>query len=311
MQQAVDAAQIHERAVVGDVLDHALDDGAFLQVLHHRFAVGTHGLFQHGAARYHHVVALAVELDDPELHGLAFERRRVLDRADVHEGAGQESTDAVDHDGEAALDLAADHARNQFARFQGLFQVHPGRQTLGLVARQARFTETVFQGLNRDTDEIADLGLDLAGVAAEFLDRDETLGLESGVHHDEIHIYTDYFCGDHLADAHFLARQAFFEQGCEIVFVGGDRGGEIGHWIYLPDSPPLRTGLIKHTAGSQFMRARHLFAGTNQVPGALFRLCRDRCYRVSGHRPLVAGALRFWRCRADRVRAIPAKGLAC
>jgi hypothetical protein len=31
VQQAIDTAQVHERAVVGDVLDHAVDDGAFLQ----------------------------------------------------------------------------------------------------------------------------------------------------------------------------------------------------------------------------------------------------------------------------------------
>ncbi|MND03608.1 hypothetical protein D3C83_235180 [compost metagenome] len=32
MQQAVDAPQVHERAIVGDVLDHAFADFAFLQL---------------------------------------------------------------------------------------------------------------------------------------------------------------------------------------------------------------------------------------------------------------------------------------
>ncbi len=31
VQEAVDATEVHERAVVGDVLDHAVDDGAFCQ----------------------------------------------------------------------------------------------------------------------------------------------------------------------------------------------------------------------------------------------------------------------------------------
>ena len=69
VQQAIDAAEINERAVVGDVLDHALDDRAFLQVRQDRFTVGTHGFFQHGTTRNHHVIALAVELDDLEFHG--------------------------------------------------------------------------------------------------------------------------------------------------------------------------------------------------------------------------------------------------
>ena len=62
----------------------------------------------HGAARQHDVVALAVELDDLEFQRLAFERRRVLDRTDIDQRTGQEGADAVDHDGQAALDLAGD-----------------------------------------------------------------------------------------------------------------------------------------------------------------------------------------------------------
>ena len=110
VQQAVDAAQVDERAVIGDVLDHALDDRAFLQRLQQLLALGAEARFEHGAARDDDVVALAVELDDLELERLAFERRRVLDRADVDQRAGQEGADAVDHDGEAALDLAGDQA---------------------------------------------------------------------------------------------------------------------------------------------------------------------------------------------------------
>jgi hypothetical protein len=74
VQQAVDAAQVHERTVVGDVLDDTLDDGAFLQGFHQLGALFAHGGFDHGAARQHHVVALAVQLDDLEFQGLAFVR---------------------------------------------------------------------------------------------------------------------------------------------------------------------------------------------------------------------------------------------
>ena len=76
VQQAVDAAEVDERAVLGDVLDHAVDDGAFVQRLHQLGALFAHRGFDHRAARQHDVVALAVELDDLELHRLAFERRQ-------------------------------------------------------------------------------------------------------------------------------------------------------------------------------------------------------------------------------------------
>ena len=47
VQQAVDAAEVHERTVVGEVLDRALDDRAFLQVLHERAALGGELLLDH------------------------------------------------------------------------------------------------------------------------------------------------------------------------------------------------------------------------------------------------------------------------
>ena len=50
VQQAVDTAQIHERAVVGDVLDDALDGDAFAQVLEQLLAFFTLARFQHGTA---------------------------------------------------------------------------------------------------------------------------------------------------------------------------------------------------------------------------------------------------------------------
>jgi len=66
------------------------------------------------------LLRFAVELDDLEFHLLALVRGGVLDRADVHEGAGQEGANAVHRDGEAALDRAADHAGNQGAFFIAL-----------------------------------------------------------------------------------------------------------------------------------------------------------------------------------------------
>ena len=75
VQQAVDAAEVHERAVFGDVLDHAVDHGAFFQRLHQLGALFAHAGFDHRTARQHHVVALAVELDDLELKRLVLVRR--------------------------------------------------------------------------------------------------------------------------------------------------------------------------------------------------------------------------------------------
>ena len=110
VQQAVDAAEVDEGTVLGDVLDHAVDDRAFVQRLQQLGALFAHRSLDHRAARQHDVVALAVELDDLELHGLALERAHVLDRTRVEQGARQEGADAVDQHRQAALDLAVDGA---------------------------------------------------------------------------------------------------------------------------------------------------------------------------------------------------------
>ncbi len=145
VQQTVDAAQIDEGAVVGDVLDGALDDGAFGQGLEQLGALFTLREFDHGTTRQHDVVALAIELDDLEVHRLALEGRGVLDRAHVNQRAGQEGANAVGHDREAALHLAGDGAIHEFAVFQGALEVDPGSQALGAVARQTGFAVAVFQ----------------------------------------------------------------------------------------------------------------------------------------------------------------------
>ena len=134
VQQAIDAAEVDERTVIGDVLDHALDDRAFLQVFEQLLALFTHAGLKHGATRQHDVVALAIELDDLEFHGLALEGRGVLDGTQVDQRARQERADASGHDREATLDLTRDRARDEFVLLERFFKRQPGRQALGAVA---------------------------------------------------------------------------------------------------------------------------------------------------------------------------------
>src|SRR5438552_3469149 len=261
MQQAVDSAQVDERPVVGDVLDDALDGGACLKVREQRLALGALRGFQHGAARDDDVVPLAVELDDLELHLLALVGQGVLDGADVHERPGQKSADAVGHHGEAALHLAGDDPFHERAGFERLLQVEPGRETLRLVARQARLSVAVLERFDRDAGEIAGLDLDLALVVLELLEGDEGFGLEAGVDDDVVHIHADDFGGDHFARAHFLARQAFLEK-CGEILLGSYCGSGIRH-RHLASARPSRTGFVDPQQKAKPFRCLalcHLFA---------------------------------------------------
>ena len=204
MQQAVHTAQVNKGTVVGDVLDDTLNDGTFLERFHELGAFFAHAGFNHGTTGNNHVVALAVELDDLEFHGLAFVRRRVLNRTRVDQGARQESTNAVGHDGETALDLAGDGTGDEFAGFESLFKVHPSGKALGLVARQNRIAVTVFDLFNRHGHEVTRLHGHFAAIVLEFIDGHIGFGLQAGVNDYEVVVNAHHFSRDDFALAHFL-----------------------------------------------------------------------------------------------------------
>lgn len=225
MQQPVDAAQVDEGTVIGDVLDHTLDDGALLQGLEEFFAILAHGLFEHGAARHDDVVALTVDLDDLELELFALDRGGVLHRADVDQGSGQEGAQPIDHDGETALDATGDHPFDDAAFFESLFEFVPSFQALGFLARQARFAVAVFQGLDRHVHEVADLDFELAAVVHEFFFGDVALGLQAGIDDHEVVVDADDLGGDHLPRRHFLQHEALLEEIGEAFLGFGGLGG--------------------------------------------------------------------------------------
>src|SRR5207302_3979592 len=98
----VDAAEIDERAVVGQVLDDAGEDRALLQ-LHEGVLLQLLALLlQEHAAGEDDVAALLVELDDLELELLADQLVEVADGPQIDLAAGEERLDA-DVDRQAAL----------------------------------------------------------------------------------------------------------------------------------------------------------------------------------------------------------------
>src|SRR5690606_5795325 len=111
VEQAVDAAEVDEGAVVGEVLDHAFDDLALLQAIERvALQVGALGLEQH-PARQHDVAALLVELDDLEIKVLADEGVEVADRPEIDLAARQKRLHAaLEQHREAALDAGLDGA---------------------------------------------------------------------------------------------------------------------------------------------------------------------------------------------------------
>ena len=180
-KQAVDAAEIDERAVVGDVLDHAVDDLTLFEVLHQFLALLGAGLFQHGAARDDDIAAPAIHLEDLERLRIVHQRRDVADRPDIDLRARQEGHGAVEIDGEAALDLVEDDALHLFVVLERLFELAPAFLAARLVARQHRFAERILDALEIDLDGVADLDLVAAARARRI--RAAPRGLRSSDRH--------------------------------------------------------------------------------------------------------------------------------
>src|SRR5271165_5115785 len=83
VQEAVDAAEVDERAVIGEVLDRPLDDLAFGEVGDDLVALLGPALLQNRAARNDDVAAATVHLQNLERLGDIHQRRDVAHRADV------------------------------------------------------------------------------------------------------------------------------------------------------------------------------------------------------------------------------------
>ena len=215
MQQAVDATQVDERAVVGQVLDRALHDRAFLQVVHQRAALGGEFLLHDRAARDDHVVALLVELDDLELERLAFQVAGVAHGAHIDQRTGQERTDVLQLHREAALDATGDDADDDFGIVECLLEAGPGAGALGFLARQAGFAIAVFDGIQGDFDFIAGGDFQFTLLVAELFDRNDGFGLQAHAHDDHVVAYADDPAGEDHARADALIRQGLFEQFAE------------------------------------------------------------------------------------------------
>ena len=193
VQQAVNAAQIDECAVIGEVLDHTGDDGAFGQAFQHLLAFGAVFGFNHGTARNNDVVALAVELDDFEFQFLAFQVTGIAHGAHIHQGSGQEGAHFADIDREAAFDFAADTAGDDFAGVHDGFQFVPDQRFFRLVTGKDGFAETVLDGFQRDLDDVAHGDFDFALFVAELIDVDDAFRLQADVDDDDVG--ADFFNG--------------------------------------------------------------------------------------------------------------------
>ena len=229
VQQAVDAAQIDERAVIGDVLDHAFDHLLLDQRGDERGALLGAALFEHGAAGDDDVAAAAIHLQDLERLRLVHQRADIAHRAHIDLAAGKERDGAVEIDGEAALDAAEDHAFDAGDFVEGALELAPAFLAARLVARQHGFAERVLDALEIDLDLVADRDLGRDARHGEFFERHAAFGLQADIDHGEIVFDRHDRAGDDGAFGRRAADEALFQHGREIV------AARAGEGLFLDD----------------------------------------------------------------------------
>ena len=118
VQQTVNAAQINERTVFGDVLDHTVNLLAFGQVADNFGALFCTGLFEDRTTRYNDVATTTVHLQDLERLLETHQWASVAHWAHVNLRAWKERNSAAKVNSETAFDAAKDCA------FDALFVLH-------------------------------------------------------------------------------------------------------------------------------------------------------------------------------------------
>ena len=146
VQQAIDAAEVDEDAVVGDVLDDAVRELALPEA-----AEGVcfrRGLFDFDdrAAREDDVVPLLVERNDLEFVLVPAKRVEVLDRLGVDERSGKERLDAADVDGQPAFDAIDDAAGDRLVGLERGFDAVPDAASAPLFRGRGRCSRCNLRG---------------------------------------------------------------------------------------------------------------------------------------------------------------------
>ena len=218
MQQAIDAAKIDERTVIGDVLDHAFENLAFREVGKKLVALFGAGFFEDGAARYHDIAAPAIHLENLERLRRAHKGANIADRTHVYLAARQKRHGAGKIDGESAFYAAENRTRYPFGFLESDLKERPRLFTAGAFSAENGFAIPVFHPFQIDVDDIADLNLGGLTRHPEFLKRNAALGFKTHIDQHVVTFDRKHRSLDHGTFCEITVAEAFLQQ-CREVFL--------------------------------------------------------------------------------------------
>ena len=181
MDETVHAAEVHEHAVVGDVLDRTLEHLTLLQLGDEFGALGLLLSLEQGLVGDDHVAELLVDLDDLEVHGGIHVHIVVTDGLDVDLGTREEGLDAEHVDDHAALRAGLDITLDHLVVVVGGVDHIPRLELAGFLVGDHQLALAVLGGLDEHLDLVTDLEV---RVVTELGGGDDTFALGADVHDD-------------------------------------------------------------------------------------------------------------------------------
>ncbi len=276
VEQAVDAAEVDEGAVLGDVLDDALDDLALLEGQQRLGLLLVALLLEEHAARQNDVAALLVELDDLELVGLPDQLVQVADGPKIDLGAGQERLHAAtDGDREAALHALADGPFDELVALARGRDLIPDLHLVRFLLGKHDEPVVVLATLDVDVHLIAGLDRGLSLGVGELAEGDDAFALAADVDDDVVALHGDDRALDDFAFfAEIAGADARFEERGETV------GGVTRRLLRFFACGAQGTGVGRHGFGKVLdgPRCVHARVGWSRVtgpglPGFVLQVC--------------------------------------
>src|SRR5437870_8263418 len=189
VQEPVNAAQVHEGAILGDVFHRPSDDLTFRQVRQRALAALIARFFQQEAAGDDDVSSPVIDLDDLHRKGFADELLGVADRVEVDLGARQEGFDPDVHH-HAALDAGQDSTLYDRLVLEDPLQILPDLHLVRFFLGQDKVAIAVFAlfDIDRKPGAGGECGEFLRG---ELFGGDDPLGFVSDVHDHLVFFHQD------------------------------------------------------------------------------------------------------------------------
>jgi len=217
VQQAVNAAQIHERTVFGDVLDHTVNGLAFGQVADNFGTLFCTRFFKDRTTRNNDVATATVHFQDLERLLHAHQRASITHGTHVNLATRQERHSAAQINSKAAFDTAKDRAINAGLGRIGLLKTIPCFFAASFLARDLGFAAGILNAVQIHFHSVADVDVRLLAGVREFFQIDAAFHLVADIDDGLARFDRDNPAFDNRTLFGGVNLEAFLQEGFEFV----------------------------------------------------------------------------------------------